>query len=339
MTSSHAEQLRRAALRAYAVLDSAPAPDLDGVVTLASMITGAPVALVNLADDDRLWHAAVHGGERGEIPREGAMCSWVVDNQARLYVRDAQQDAAWADSPFVDGRLAAVRMYAGAPLVDSTGATLGTLCVLDPQPRTLTLEQLGALSILADQVVELLAGRRRALALAAAVEELDRLAHIDALTGLLNRTAATRALDRVCETGGWGLLFVDVDGFKAVNDQSGHEAGDVVLREIAVRLREGLRPHDLLARWSGDEFLVLLSGPVAADDIVQVTRRLRASVARPYALEGWALELSVSIGGLVVPAGSAAGDVLRRADRSMYDAKRSMPPRLPRQPRSGPPDS
>ena len=323
MTASHAEQLRLAALHAYEVLDSTPAPDLDGVVALAAMLTGAPTAVINLVDADRLWSAAAVGRDRGDVPRDGAMCEWVALERSSLHIPDARADPQWAGSPHVDGRIAAVRMYAGAPIVDSAGHGLGSVCVLDDEPRRLSPDQLGALTILADQVVELLAGRQRRLALAAAVQELDRLAHVDGLTGLLNRAAATRALERMCEHGGSGALFIDVDGFKAVNDATGHDGGDRVLREIAARLREGLRPMDLLARWAGDEFLVLVAGPVDDADVRLVTERLHEHVAKPYVMDGRSLELSVSIGGTVVEAGCDPGAALRAADRAMYVSKRN----------------
>ncbi|MCU1692086.1 MAG: sensor diguanylate cyclase [Frankiales bacterium] len=321
-TSAHAERLRLAALRAYEVLDSEPSPDLDGLVRLAAYITGAPVAMLNLLDEDRQWQAAVFGGVAREVPRGEAMCGYAVDSRTSVHVADAAADPRWSGNPFVDGRYATTRLYAAVPLLDPDGHALGTLCVLDERTRELSTEQLAALGLLADQVVALFESRRRAVRLGAAVDELDRLAHVDPLTGLVNRAAATRAIERQCVSGGWGLLFLDVDDFKTVNDVAGHQAGDAALREVAARLRSGLRPHDLLARWSGDEFVALLHDVHEGADLQVVTDRLHREVGRPFALDGWEGVLSVSIGGALVPAGGSPEQVLRAADDAMYAAKR-----------------
>ena len=321
-SSAHAERLRLAALRAYRALDHAPAPELDGLVALAAHITGAPLAVINLLDEERQWQVAAHGGIRTEVPRSEAMCRFTVQERRTLHTPDASADARWCDNPFVDGRYGHARMYASAPLVDPDGHVLGTLCVIDPERRALTTEQLGALGLLADQVVALFQSRRRAQQLADAVDELDRLAHVDGLTGLVNRAAAARALERMCVTGGWGLVFLDVDDFKAVNDTGGHQAGDAALQEVAVRLRSALRPHDLLARWSGDEFVALLADVTSQEEVDEVVGRLQDGVARPFRLEGRDVPLSVSAGGRVVWPGSVPAQVLREADDAMYAAKR-----------------
>lgn len=321
-TSAHAERLRLAALRAYRALDRAPIPELDGLVALAAHVTGAPLAVINLLDEERQWQAAAHGGARTEVPRRESMCRFALEEGRTLHTPDAAADERWSDSPFVDGRYGRARMYASAPLIDPDGHVLGTLCVIDPEPRELTTEQIGALGLLADQVVALFQSRRRAQQLADAVDELDRLAHVDGLTGLVNRAAAARALDRMCVTGGWGLLFLDVDDFKAVNDAGGHQAGDAALQEVAARLRTALRPHDLVARWSGDEFVALLADVTTQAEVDEVVARLHVEVARPFRLEDREVPLSVSGGGVVVRPGSVPGQVLREADAAMYEAKR-----------------
>ncbi|MCW2777601.1 MAG: hypothetical protein JWN17_1326 [Frankiales bacterium] len=334
-TSAHSERLRLAALHAYEVLDEEPTPQLEGLVALAAHVTGAPVAMLNLLDADRQWPAAVFGDDRRPVPREDAMCERVLEAGTALHTADAAADPRWADNPFVDGRIGATRMYAAAPLRDPQGNTLGTLCVLDERSRELSAEQLVALGLLAEQAVALFESGRRARRLTAAVDELDRLAHVDALTGLVNRASATRALERMCRTGGWGLVFLDVDDFKAVNDENGHQAGDAALREVAARLRDGLRPHDLLARWAGDEFVALLAGVEDEQALAEVAERLHASVGRPFALDGRDVALSVSLGAVLVTAGSEPDTVLDDADVAMYSAKRGRAPGLSVQPAVG----
>lgn len=319
---SHRERLRLAALRSYDVLEAPERADLDGLVALAAHLAGTTSAAINLVAQDTVWQAAACGGERCELVRRDALCRVVVETGTALYLPDAQADPRWATTAYVDGRLARVRLYASVPLVTPGGHVVGTLCVTDEQPGRLTTEQLGALGLLADQVVRLFeAGRSRAV-LEHALTEFDRVAHRDPLTGLANRAAALRALERVSTKGGWGLLFADVDDFKAANDLFGHEGGDRVLQEVARRLAGALRPHDLLVRWAGDEFVVLLADVHEDSEVQAAAARLERAVGAPFRLDGTPLTLSVSIGGHVVAAADDAEHALRQADLAMYEAKR-----------------
>lgn len=157
--------------------------------------------------------------------------------------------------------------------------------------------------------------------------ELDRLAGHDPLTGLLNRRLLLerleRAVARARRTGGTlGLLFIDLDRFKTVNDALGHGAGDGLLAEIARRLRARIRTTDTAARLGGDEFVVLLEPLRSATDAGRVAREIVAAIAHPIALDGRELVVSASVGIATFPA-DAEGPVelLSRADAAMYRAK------------------
>lgn len=156
---------------------------------------------------------------------------------------------------------------------------------------------------------------------------LQHLAAHDPLTGLPNRgrlhEQLAQALERAQRDGeGLALLYLDLDGFKAINDRHGHAAGDRVLCEIAQRLRHGVRHSDTVARLGGDEFVVLLDG---ADDAAAqaLAQQLRATLQRPYAVEaGAAVTLDASIGIALYPRdGDDAESLLRHADRAMYRVK------------------
>lgn len=158
---------------------------------------------------------------------------------------------------------------------------------------------------------------------------LHRASH-DSLTGLPNRASImdrmTRALDRARRTDrSLCLLFVDIDGFKQVNDTYGHAAGDQVLRELAVRFDSVLRPTDTAARLGGDEFVVLCEGATAVE-APAIARRLERAAAAPYEVEGREITITATIGITVSGAGRSAhaadaATLLRRADRRMYEAK------------------
>lgn len=160
--------------------------------------------------------------------------------------------------------------------------------------------------------------------------ERERYAHMalhDALTGLPNRIHLVGALDdaaaRAASAGhGFALLFIDVDRFKAINDRFGHAIGDAVLVTLAGRLRHSVNRKDLVARLSGDEFVVLLAGVSDPATAAAVGQRLRDAVAAPMVFDGCSVEVSVSVG--VAVHGIDAGrpdDLLRAADLAMYRAK------------------
>jgi diguanylate cyclase (GGDEF)-like protein/PAS domain S-box-containing protein len=164
----------------------------------------------------------------------------------------------------------------------------------------------------------------------AALARIQEMAYTDPLTGLPNR----RRLEEQVETAIWearargdalGLLFVDLDGFKAVNDALGHAAGDELLQVVAGRLRERFRRRDLVARLGGDEFLVALPDlrpETAALEAAQVADELAASICRPVALRGTEVSLGASIGVSTCPEdGVVFADLLHRADLRMYDRK------------------
>jgi diguanylate cyclase (GGDEF)-like protein len=121
------------------------------------------------------------------------------------------------------------------------------------------------------------------------------------------------------------LLFLDLDGFKAVNDRLGHAAGDVLLQEVAARLRRRLRRRDLVARLGGDEFLVALPD-LSADDAAAEARRIAdelvAAVCRPVEMHGVPVDVGVSVGIAVAPDdGDDFASLLHLADLRMYEAK------------------
>jgi diguanylate cyclase (GGDEF)-like protein len=161
-------------------------------------------------------------------------------------------------------------------------------------------------------------------------EQLRHQTLHDSLTGLPNRTLfldrARQAVDVAARTHAWpAVLYLDLDGFKPVNDEYGHDVGDAVLRTIATRLRGCLRPADTAARLGGDEFAVLLGGPLDAQGISRVVDRIRAQFDVPVDLgEGHVAKIGASIGIAVGSIDTEDADrLIRQSDIAMYAAKRS----------------
>jgi PAS domain S-box-containing protein len=150
MPSREAERLK--ALEAYGVLDTPSEAALDDLVALASRICRAPIALISLVDRNRQWFKARAGVDLSETPREIAFCAHAILGDGVMVVPDALADSRFATNPLVTGE-PGIRFYAGAPLRTADGHALGTLCVLDREPRELTGDQLGALEVLSREVV------------------------------------------------------------------------------------------------------------------------------------------------------------------------------------------
>ena len=157
-------------------------------------------------------------------------------------------------------------------------------------------------------------------------EELTQLALHDTLTGLPNRILLAdrigQAMNKVAEQGGcFSLMFIDLDGFKPVNDAFGHHLGDRLLREVALRLREQLRSQDTLARIGGDEF-VLLVRLLEPDDAPQVAARQVSLLSKAFRVDEHDLLISASVGIALYPGnGLSAEELLMNADAAMYHAK------------------
>ena len=167
------ETARLAALQRYAVLDTGPEEAFEDIVALARFICGTPISLLALVDTDRAWFKARSGIAIPYTPREQSFCAHALDpSGAPLVVSDALDDPRFAGNPLVTGR-PNVRFYAGAPLITPDGHVLGSLCVVDTEPRRLSAEQLGALRALARQAIAHLELRRQTAALEARVAELN----------------------------------------------------------------------------------------------------------------------------------------------------------------------
>ncbi|MES2065000.1 MAG: GAF domain-containing sensor histidine kinase [Bacteroidota bacterium] len=147
------ENERLEALASYNILDTLPEVDFEELTLLASQICQTPVALISLLDDKRQWFKSIIGADFRETPKEQAFCAHtIVGIDDIMIVSDAREDARFASNPLVTGNPNIV-FYAGVPLINHNGYALGSLCVIDVEPKNLTAEQIKSLKILARQVL------------------------------------------------------------------------------------------------------------------------------------------------------------------------------------------
>ena len=195
---------------------------------------------------------------------------------------------------------------------------LGILAAFFRHPRRFDEQATPLAEALSGQAARAISGLRLQ-------KRLEHAAMHDETTGLPNRRLLEQQIDESRRTRDTvrAVLFVDLDGFKNVNDQLGHQVGDQVLREVAVRLRSSVRNEDLVARYGGDEFVVVCD---VADELaaLDMAERVRESVREPYAMLSGEILLGASIGISMTPADtalSAIDEQVRAADRAMYTAK------------------
>lgn len=160
--------------------------------------------------------------------------------------------------------------------------------------------------------------------LSAVTAELERKANVDDLTGLANRAFFWRSLDDAVAAARHDLvvLYIDLDGFKPINDRLGHDAGDRVLAAIGRRLRSAVRADDLVARLGGDEFGIVALG-LPDDETDPLVQRLRTALAGPVAVDGQEVSVTASVGTARLASGMSASQLVAAADADMYAIKRT----------------
>ena len=315
------EAQRVHAVHAYDIIDSPPEVEFDTLTRIAINAINTPAGVIGLMDSDRLWFKSQFGLGVPQLDRQIAFCAYAVMRPGELLVvEDLLEDPRFRENPLVtqEPRL---RFYAGAPLVDRHGYALGTIAVVDTQPRKFSPSQGSLLRDLSTLVITAMEGRHR-------TSMLGRMAMTDYLTGLANRGQFEKALKSELALAArtnepFTVFYMDLDDFKQVNDNIGHAAGDEVLCEVSRRIERELRAEDLLARFGGDEFGILLRKSTS-DSTGALVGRIKEAVRSPIEISsGHKVSVGISIGVATYTKGivnSAA--LLAQADWNLYAAKR-----------------
>ena len=306
------ENARLAALHALNILDTQAEERFDRITRMAKRVFGVPIATVTLVDEDRQWFKSRIGLEVCEAPRSTSFCGHAILQNQPFVIEDATLDPRFSDNPSVTGE-PFIRFYAGCPLRSVDGYTLGTLCVVDHEPRQLEPEDLETLTDLAHMV------ERELMAL--------QLATTDELTKISNRrgfSILSKFSLEFCARQNLpaSLVFFDLDHFKAINDTYGHQEGDQVLQRFAEQLRQSFRSSDVFARLGGDEFVVLITNAneIMAQHLIQqfdaALQQTYSRLALPYPAE-----YSTGVINYDRQRHHGIEDLLHAADQMMYAHK------------------
>jgi diguanylate cyclase len=303
------------------------------ILEMLETVTGfESVYLTTIDQEAGLQHILyARNSSRLRIP-EGLAVPW----QDTLCRRALEEGAPWADD--VPGRwpdsgaagALGLRSYVSTP-VHSGEVLYGTLCAASASARPLTPEAQRLLAMFARLIGQQVEREALLARLRQANLELNAVALTDPLTGLANRRALLAELSRMLararrEGSHLHVVFVDLDGFKAINDRHGHEVGDAFLAAVAARLTAVLRGGDFAARYGGDEFVLLVAAtdPEGAEN---VRARIAAASAGRYELGGVIIDYpGASVGIATAAPGEGPDALLARADDAMYGIKRARRP-------------
>lgn len=303
------ETQRLLSLHSLKILDTPSEERYDRITRMAKRLFEVDICLVSLVDKDRQWFKSRQGLDACETSREISFCGHAILGDEPFIVSDTFEDERFADNPLVTSA-PNIRFYAGCPIRNPDGFRIGTLCIIDSQPKTLDKDDVDALKDLAAMIEDEV--------------KVSSQITVDEMTQVANRRGFNLVADHLLSlcrrtTTSAELVYFDLDGFKGVNDTLGHAAGDKLLRHFARLLIKCFRKADVVGRIGGDEFVVLLSDSAGCSTVA--LERLRQMTEEPECEILSQLDWSVGSAQFDPDRHESVEDLLADADASMYDDK------------------
>jgi diguanylate cyclase (GGDEF)-like protein len=304
------------AIRTLKILDSSHEERFDRITRMAKRMFNVEISLVSIIDEERQWFKSAQGLELLETPRDISFCAHAINQDDLFIVPDALKDKRFFDNPLVTGG-PKIRFYAGCPLKIRQGINIGTLCLIDTEPKYFNeedqqlLEDLGA--IIEQEIKSI------------------ELATLDELTMISNRRGFLILADhslKVCRRNQMSMSFIffDLNQFKIINDEHGHHEGDFVLVTFAEIMLNSFRDCDLIARLGGDEFVVMLSdsdyysgkADTALERFSGAIDQANKTLNKPYKIE-----YSAGVSYFKHDTDQSIEAMLQDADAAMYKQKKT----------------
>lgn len=303
------ETVRLQCLHSLRILDSVPEERFDRITRMAQRLFEVDICLVSFMASDRQWFKSKQGLDECETQRNISFSGDAICGKELLVVEDTLVDPRFADNPLVIDDLR-IRFYAGHPIHAPNGQRIGTICLVDAEPRRFSTSDEKTLKDFAALVDDELASSSRI--------------HVDELTGIANRRgfmAVAHHILPLCTRNGLTveLMFFDLDGFKQFNDEFGHDVGDRALQLFAKSLLKGFRSADVVARLGGDEFAVMMVGERAFSQ--QALKAMRARIEKMQ--QDLPIRLKWSVGSVRYDSAihKSVEEFLAEADKRMYADK------------------
>lgn len=324
------EPLRLEALRRTRLVETPLEARFERITRMAQRLLDVPVVTISLVDSGKQWFKSTQGIAAVQTAREISFCGHAILGNTIMEIPDARIDPRFADNPLVTN-YPNIIFYAGAPLMSEDGHNIGVFCVIDHKPRKLTPSDAEALRDLANMAQEEMTKAARNAVHGELLEQLDeehRRTLVDPLTRLWNRAGISDVLEnrlsKPAPDATTGVVMVDIDKFKQVNDERGHPIGDAVLKETAKRMLAAMRDLDNVGRFGGEEFLVVTGGLKTVEEAVGIAERIRLRVSEsPVNTSTGPVPVTISLGVVCPPPGDTrpAEELIRLADQALYAAK------------------
>jgi len=305
----------------------------QSILEILAEFMEVPVALLMSLNKDELTVFAKNDsilnpfnvGDKENCRNSGLYCERVVDTNQRLFIHNALESKEWRENPDIEFNLV---NYLGYPINWPNGDIFGTLCILDSEPHHYSEKQERLMVQFRNMIEVNLELLEKNLKLENLSKNLEYLANTDELTDIWNRRAfiaesekelqrAVRNEHPVC------LLMLDIDDFKLINDQFGHEVGDEVLKLFCHGIMATKRSYDIFGRIGGEEFAILLPETKQAE-AVELAERIREKIANIFFhTQQQNVRITVSIGVCQLTPQDNILSGLNKADKVLYNAKRA----------------
>lgn len=301
-------------LRALNILDSQAEERFDRLTRIAMRMFNVPIALVSLVDTNRQWFKSCMGLQVTETPRDISFCGHAILGDDIFVINDAAKDSRFSDNPLVTSA-PHIRFYAGRPIRTISGYKIGTLCLIDSEPREFSDKDIEDLNDLAVMVEKELAAIEMAT-----MDELTDLSNRRGFTMLAEKYLSFFTRHRIFAS----LVFLDLNDFKLINDSYGHDEGDRALQTFGNALKKVGRSSDIFARLGGDEFVILLANAKHDEANIYVQRLINhLEQARQQQRYPYCISFSHGIVEFNPEYPHAVDQLLIAGDALMYELKRS----------------